>query len=64
MQDPLLRAEDQGGRTVRSFLSEHDTQQAIKMQFARFLREFQDDNQDRVYVDRMADMLTGDIRRP
>ena len=42
MQDPLLRAEDQGGRTVRAYLAENDTQNAIRVQFARFLREFQD----------------------
>lgn len=59
MQEPLLRAEDQGGRTVRAYLSEKDTQRAIYVQFTRFLREFEDEHGETVYVGRIKDMMTG-----
>ncbi|KAK9825592.1 hypothetical protein WJX74_008760 [Apatococcus lobatus] len=57
-QEPLLRAEDQGGRTVRAYLSEQATQNAIKAQFTRFLREFEDEHGETVYVGRIKDMIT------
>ena len=60
MQEPLLRAEDQGGRTVRAYLSEQPTQNAIRVQFTRFLREFEDEHGETVYVGRIKDMITGE----
>lgn len=46
---------------MRAYLSERDTQRAIYVQFSRFLREFEDEHGETVYVGRIRDMMTGNL---